>query len=184
VLGEIRSPDLRFRGSMRISPDCSFSRNPGASHRPSVVCERHRHAEAPLLVLPLRPAQAALFVGLSVACATDDVQVRLEPASGNHSARSALGSLQPVCNPFWLALQPVCNPEASEPPRTRANSVPRKPHFSGSFACVCWGSRKLVVSGRQDLNLRPPGPQPEILRIAPFMKWPICRRFVRLGVFQ
>ena len=34
--------------------------------------ERHRHAEAPLLVLPIRPAEAALFVGLSVARAPDE----------------------------------------------------------------------------------------------------------------
>ena len=56
--------------------------------------------------------------------------------------------MQAVCNPFWVALQPVRNPQTTEQPRTRANRLPPRPQFSGSFARVHWSSRKVRQSGR------------------------------------
>jgi hypothetical protein len=60
-------------------------------------------------------------------------------------------------------LRSVCGPNPHEQPRTRANSVPPAQQFSGVFARARCCSRFSNQSGRQDLNLRPPGPQPGAL---------------------
>jgi hypothetical protein len=60
-------------------------------------------------------------------------------------------------------LQSVCGPNPHEQARTGANSVLRGSAFSRVFARVRLCSRNAKESGRQDLNLRPPGPQPGAL---------------------
>src|ERR1700761_5817261 len=72
-------------------------------------------------------------------------------AVGNPAAKRPQGA---VCGHFAVT-------EAIEQQRTQANAVLRSPVFSGVFSRVRWPSQEMKVSGRQDLNLRPPGPQRE-----------------------
>ena len=60
-------------------------------------------------------------------------------------------------------LRSVCGPNPHEQPRTRTNRLPRAPAFSRLFAPARGSSGFLNLcwkSGRQDLNLRPSGPEP------------------------
>jgi hypothetical protein len=60
-------------------------------------------------------------------------------------------------------LRSFCGPACREQPGTGENSRPRAPVFSRVFPLVPACARTTNVSGRQDLNLRPPGPQPGAL---------------------
>ncbi len=60
-------------------------------------------------------------------------------------------------------LRSFCGPACREQPGTRENSRPRGPVFSRDFPPVPGCSHFQRKSGRQDLNLRPPGPQPGAL---------------------
>jgi hypothetical protein len=67
------------------------------------------------------------------------------------------------CGPFRGGLRSFCGPACREQPGTRENSRPRGPVFSRDFPPVHGCSHFQRKSGRQDLNLRPPGPQPGAL---------------------
>jgi hypothetical protein len=60
-------------------------------------------------------------------------------------------------------LRSFCGPQCQEQPGTGENCRPRAPVFSRMFPRVPGCARTTNESGRQDLNLRPPGPQPGAL---------------------
>jgi transcriptional regulator with XRE-family HTH domain len=67
--------------------------------------------------------------------------------------------LRSFCGPFWRPLRSVCGLQTNEQPRTRANTLPRCPAFSGIFArvrCCSWFSNQ---SGRRDSNSGPHRPE-------------------------
>jgi hypothetical protein len=81
-----------------------------------------------------------------------------------HSARRRQPSgVQTFCKRCGPPLQTSCKRPTVETPRNRAKRLTRSPVFSGFLAHVRWISRNMNLSGRQDLNLRPPGPQPGAL---------------------
>jgi dinuclear metal center YbgI/SA1388 family protein len=63
------------------------------------------------------------------------------------------------CGPFSRPLRSICGPQTNEQPRTRANTVPRTPAFSGLFAHVRPYSRFSNQSGRPDSNRGPRRPE-------------------------
>jgi hypothetical protein len=79
-----------------------------------------------------------------------------------HSAqRRQPSGVQTSCKRFGPSQQTFCKRPTVETPRNRAKRLTRSPVFSGFLAHVRCVSRNMNLSGRQDLNLRPPGPQPE-----------------------
>src|ERR1700722_15017580 len=60
-------------------------------------------------------------------------------------------------------LRSFCGPACREQPGTGENSRRQAPAFTRVFPRVPGCARSTNVSGRQDLNLRPPGPQPGAL---------------------
>jgi hypothetical protein len=60
-------------------------------------------------------------------------------------------------------LRSFCGPACREQPGTDENGRRRATVFARIFPRVPGCSRKMNLSGRQDLNLRPPGPQPGAL---------------------
>jgi hypothetical protein len=67
--------------------------------------------------------------------------------------------VQTSCKRFGPSQQTFCKRPTVETPRNRAKRLTRSPVFSGFLAHVRCVSRNMNLSGRQDLNLRPPGPQ-------------------------